>query len=230
MDDDLVDRFLFVMDDGSSGQLDASRNEMLDLMKLCASAQGEFYLILDGIDECLDTPSLVEDLLTLTEVPQARCLLFGRPGGHSIAPFFNTVPEECRLDLRGLTDADVRRFLDTHIQRLSDLLPTSPPSTELVSRLAVGADGMFLWARSMIDYLKSYALTPARRLRVIMDIRSPEGLDCMYDRIMTLIFQGKEIEQELAVQILVWVALAHRPLTEGELRQALKLGDDTGCI
>jgi hypothetical protein len=223
----MIDRFLFAMDE-SSGQLHASKKEMLDLVELCANAHTEFHLILDGIDECFETQTLVEKLLELTQVPQVRCLLFGRPGGQSIAPFLQTVPEECRFNLRGFTDADVRYFLETHVQRLSEksLFPSSTSPADIVSRLAMGADGMFLWARLMIGCLESYAFTPAQRLRVIMDVKTPEGLDCMYDRLMNLIFQGRDIEQELAINVLVWVTLARRPLTEIELRQALKLDDN----
>lgn len=70
----------------SSGQLEAARQELQDLMKLRTYAHAGCYLILDGLDEFLDKELLVKDLLELTQVPRVHCLLFGRQTGQYIIP------------------------------------------------------------------------------------------------------------------------------------------------
>lgn len=50
----------------------------------------------------------------------------------------------------------------------------------------------------MISYLKSPALGITRRLRTIQDIKHPEGLDQVFNRIISLISMAPRPEQDLA--------------------------------
>jgi len=83
------------------------------------------------------------------------------------------------------------------------LLPTEIPN--LVDHLIRGADGMFLWAKLMVNYLNSPALTPAKRLETIQHVIFPEGLEKMYDRILVFIGKQGKTERNLARNIFAWL-------------------------
>ncbi|KAK6065262.1 hypothetical protein SCUP515_11318 [Seiridium cupressi] len=83
------------------------------------------------------------------------------------------------------------------------------------------AEGMFLWARVMVDYLNSPALTRNQRENIIMD-QTPGGLDrleelycCIQDRIESL----DRPSRDLAHDTLLWVA--HTNLSISELKDAV---------
>ncbi|KAI0860487.1 hypothetical protein F4860DRAFT_525315 [Xylaria cubensis] len=97
---------------------------------------------------------------------------------------------------------------------------TASSSLELlVGTLVHGADGMFLWAKLMMKYLGSPALTPRSRLDTINSVRFPEGLNVMYDRIFTLISTSRKPELDLARRVLIW--LHHSVSTDGGLTQRI---------
>lgn len=102
------------------------------------------------------------------------------------------------------------------------MLPPSADVDNLVKNLEVGTDGMFLWARLMIQYLHSPALSKSQRLKMIREVRFPEGLETMYDRIGAYIEARFEVERELAKQVFTWLSFSKRQMTVRELQQAIQ--------
>jgi len=115
--------------------------------------------------------------------------------------------------------------METFIEE--DLLPEDSDISELVDHLVKGADGMFLWARLMINYLSSPALTPFQRIKTILRVIMPEGLDNMYRRISDLIVKHGRTQLDLASRILTWAAFATEPITVEELHDVLTYKDSS---
>ncbi|GAB1320036.1 hypothetical protein MFIFM68171_10246 [Madurella fahalii] len=90
----------------------------------------------------------------------------------------------------------------------------------ITKKLTRCADGMFLWARLMISYLKCRALTPSKREIAISELDVPEGLEVMYERIFTQIAEAGKATLELAGKIFLWMLLSHRDLNSLELQDA----------
>jgi hypothetical protein len=85
------------------------------------------------------------------------------------------------------------------------LFTASTNVPQIISRLVTRAEGMFLWARLMVTYIRSPALTPRRRIEAVQN-SSPGGLDHMYRKIFQLILDSDMPSQALAAKIFMWVA------------------------
>ena len=207
VENDMLDKFLFARYDPASfsGQQMATPKELLDLMRVCASELGQLSLILDGIDES-DQPDLTSHRLKeLVTTAPVKLICFSRPNVNSLQ---NLVEHHQRVGIdRNAMSSDIRLFLIHQLHALLKecKLPSTANVEDLADTLVHGADGMFLWAKLMVKYLKSLALTPSSRLRTINSVRFPEGLDAMYDRIVTLISKSDTPQIDLARRIMLWL-------------------------
>ena len=119
--------------------------------------------------------------------------------------------------------SDIRLYIKRklEIMKKQRLFPSDVSVSQLTDQLVNGAGHMFLWARLMIVFLKSPALTPKQRLRTISSINLLEGLDTIYSRMLSLIAQAPEPEIRLAMTIFTWLAGTRRSISEAELQEAL---------
>ena len=225
-DSHIMDKFAFAKDENSVGQLSASPVELTSLLQCCLSSMQRVYLILDGVDECDDTAGLTQSLIWMGANTGVKVLLFSRP---NVAKLQRMIPKtQCTTVDRCKTSADIEKFLQSQLQILveEELLSATADLSNLGKRLVIGADGMFLWARLMINFLESPALTPRARLQVVLDVVLPEGLEGMYDRILRLICRSSSVEQDLARRVFLWLAYALRPLQIQGLHAVLTADDD----
>ncbi|KAI1740672.1 hypothetical protein F4680DRAFT_96419 [Xylaria scruposa] len=221
-DNDLLDKFVFARIDpeGSSGQLIASLKELLGLMRICSAFFGQLSLILDGIDESDEPHSVCSKLKDLVTTSPIKLICFSRGNVNRLQ---NWTPQSQIVSFdRLVTNADIRLYLTHQLEVMQDdgMLPiTTPASLELlIDTLIYGADGMFLWAKLMMKYLGSPALTPRSRLDTINSVRFPEGLNVMYDRIFTLMSTSRKLELDLARRVLIWL---HYSVSAGGLTQRI---------
>ncbi|KAF2739919.1 hypothetical protein EJ04DRAFT_572652 [Polyplosphaeria fusca] len=219
-DQDIIDRFAFIMEEQSSGQLSATRNELLDLLQLSTDHAGGSFFILDGLDECEDPAMVARDLLTLTCDSGVKTIIFSRP---NVGCLFKSVPEEQRLNIGRKNGKDIETYVSAKLDEFVDenMLPSDIDTSTLSEHLILGADGMFLWIRLMLNYLNSPALTRRKRAEAIMNVNVPEGLDSIYDRIMHLIDQSNAPEKDLACRVFTWLLHSRRPLATRELQVAV---------
>ncbi|KAL1605045.1 hypothetical protein SLS60_004588 [Paraconiothyrium brasiliense] len=220
-DEDVIDRFSFIMDETSSGSPVASRGALLELLQLCIGDSESAIFIIDGLDECEDPEVVTKDLLALTNGSKnIKLLLFSRP---NVSALFKTVPDKQRLNIGNLNKADIEALVRSQLDEMDEeeMFPATADITELGDRMIFGASGMFLWVRLMLAYLNSPALTRRQRSEAIMNITTPEGLEQMYDRIVVLIQGKNSAERGLASRIFVWLLYSKRPLTTQELQVAI---------
>jgi hypothetical protein len=101
---------------------------------------------------------------------------------------------------------DIHFFFSRQLDELiedSILLAAAQDQKDVLLRHAAdGADGMFLWAKLMAVFLRCPAFTPTQRLEIIKDINLPEGLEKMYHRIFSFIWNSGRTSQQLASKIL----------------------------
>jgi hypothetical protein len=219
-DTEIIDKFTFAMGK-RDGQLHATSQELVELLHLCAEYSGGLLIVLDGIDECSDSSALVRTLTQIAAAAPVKLLFSSR---YQVAPLARSISSPQRLPVdRSLVSKDIRIYLFRRIEEFleDDLLPPDSECEEIVEHLQKGADGMFLWAKLMVKYLECPAMTPAFRKRVILSVTMPEGLDAVYERILSWIMQGTSVQHNLARRVLMWLLFAYRPLTAAELQQAL---------
>ncbi len=211
---DLVKKFTFVVENGDSlaGELKLSSMAPLkDLLSLCLVSLDDPTIILDGVDECEDSDELADTVNLLMRIPALKIVVFSRPNVPSLQCL---IKEEDRLYFGQLEiEADIRIYIKRHLQKMVEqkLLQPRVDIDECASHLVVGADKMFLWARLMVSYLQSPALSPSRREKMMRTMVSPDGLEAMYDRIFNLISQSPRPQQQLATGILAWLIYGRQP-------------------
>lgn len=219
----IVDKFAFVMSTRSRGQLDASEKTLVDLLHFCLDST--MVVVVDGVDECDDSDSLVKYLLQLSRTCSPKILLLSRI---NVPRLQSSVPQESRLPLpKSELSSDIRRYCEHEILELvdEDILPESALDEvdRLTGHMVHGADGMFLWARLMLQFLRSPALSQQKRMKTIKEINFPEGLEKMYHRIFLAINQSGPTTRKLVARIFTWLVYNSTAMTTRQIRQALAI-------
>jgi hypothetical protein len=215
-DEDVLDKFSFALNESSTGQLISTKEELVELLEVCGSSR-DITIVLDGIDECLHYEELIRDLGKMFKTSTTKLLLFSRPHVSCISQLTH---EQRRLAVGAHNSADISLFID---RRLSDMialrqLPPASDRDKLQTHLELGAGGMFLWARLMFDYLGIRSVSRQQRYQTILDIRHPEGLDRMYDRIVEMIRQYPEPDRILAERVIGLIAFSKAQMTCAEVK------------
>lgn len=217
----IMDKFAFLRtSEYSEGSAIASSVQISGLLKVCLSSF-DCFLVFDAIDECQDNERLMDLILWLSENTATKVVLLSRP---NVTSLVRTVPIKGRLIIsKENTQGDIQKYLRTQVSLLveDDYFPPDTTAEPLVHCLLKGADGMFLWAKLMIGYLKSPAHTSLRRLQDVSAIILPEGLAKMYRRIMALIENSDNAQRKLAQSVIEWTLCSMTPLTSNQLHEAL---------
>jgi hypothetical protein len=219
-DDRLNELFRFAMFFQSAGQYTASKKEVSELVELCVCSIGKTRLVLDALDECDDFPELVTKLRRVASVQTIQLALFSRPTMTALA---REVPNLETLTIGWSNTNDINLYLCQALEEMKAdrLMTTKLDPKRVAETLTRRADGMFLWARLMITYLKSPGLYPGERQKAISELDSPEGLDIMYERILHLIERGGKAMHRLAGGSFLWLLYEKRPMMPTELETAL---------
>lgn len=143
------------------------------LESLMAVSPG-FALIVDGIDECCnsgDAAKLLRNLSRMAELPQARIIVSSRylPSIHQSLgkpAIISIEADEIATDIQVFVKAEIERA--PQLAGIKDILLT---------KCSRHAHGMFLWARLMVDAVKS---APNIRTQKQVLARFPPGLDSVY--------------------------------------------------
>ncbi|OQV00567.1 NACHT domain-containing protein [Cladophialophora immunda] len=218
----ILDRFLFMMEGLSGGQLTSTIDDLMDLLRICLEEQGTTWMIIDAIDECDDNNSLLKHLLTLSAIKTTKLLMLSRP---NVRGLMKSTCKQLRLrENKPALSRDIRIYVSRLINELVDdgeLVADEDDMPNLIDRLVLGADGMFLWARLMMSYLASPLLSPHSRMQTILNVVLPEGLEEMYDRILRAILRGGTTQQLLARRIFTWLMHSVAPLSIQQLHDAI---------
>lgn len=178
------------------------------------------YWIIDALDEA-DHPRVLAELMqsVFQSLTPIKIILVSRQTPELIATF-----ERCAkvvpmvyLPLED-TRHDIQNFLETEVKH-SPIAPELKP--ELVSRLAAGADGNFLWARLALDDIgECYTQEDLDDTLKGM----PSGMVGFYQRMertLSETYTTRPRDQLLGRAILIWTVCSRRPLSVDELIQAL---------
>ncbi|KAH6880794.1 hypothetical protein B0T10DRAFT_581439 [Thelonectria olida] len=198
-----------------------SEQEFLDVLRLLVDVLPRVFLVMDGIDECPEAAQLLDDICWLCEAPNLRVALFSRPNVVPIHRPFLVMPIPMS---KAAVGKDISRFLHRELGLLveSRYLPPHAESQldSLVNHLVCRSDGMFLWARLMMTYLSSPALTPAQRREFLWQ-RTPDGIDDLYFKIFDLIRNQDKPCQQLARKVFLWCIHGFSELTTSQLQELI---------
>ena len=218
-------------------ELKATSEEILSLIQIILQRLDGATLIFDSVDECLDTQDFFYCLAKATNcIPCSHATL--QPTGTT-----NTkVALFCRPDLhvpRALLErafciqlasrhnlTDIEAFIHSNLQDLADddLLGWHINLGSVATSASIRANGMFLWARLLIEYLRCDTFTTQDRMDALFSLNNFEGLDRLYGAILQKLHQRLPANGRLTVyKAFAWVAGAFRPLLIGEFGSAITI-------
>lgn len=180
-------------------------------------------IVLDGLDECLDQASQRDILdaclfvVTSSSFP-IRILVCSRPESNITSSFgalrMNATVFKVFLGDGYSPDDDIRLYLCDHFQEIRDghifktSIPLGWPSEEQISQLLYKASGQFIYASTVIWYLKSPRHRPHQRLEAVLGLRPPfkdlpfAELDALYTHLLE-----NTDDLTLAIDLLAFIIL-----------------------
>lgn len=186
-------------------------------------------LVIDGLDECtavrkeqgnvrrflLDIRDIMADttriLIVSRDEPEIRQAL--ECDGHDILSQFKICPDHVKDDTNTLSCHIVNKKLPNKTEEIRK---------DLSERLNSRCDGQFIWLMMQQGSLRKGSNFMA--LKRAID-ETPTGLDQLYKRNWDSILAYGERDREQAFAILRWAAFSLRPLTIGEIAEAILLDE-----
>ena len=215
-DERRLDIVLNLMRNGPPGT-----DELWDTLKeLVALAPGQVYCIIDGTDECSDPTSILLDHICelLATCESTYAILLSRP--RELQNTLSTTPNAIEINPETIKH-DIDKFVDTKIREST--IPCLPGDLgDTVSQtLKSNSDGMFLWAKLMIDELSrsSTAFHVRERLRNL-----PRGLEEAYRHLLLQLLKRLDpLDISLVQRVLAFTTAACRTLSIKEVQYACAL-------
>ncbi|KAH0542496.1 hypothetical protein FGG08_003092 [Glutinoglossum americanum] len=226
-DTQLIDIASVIWERDNTGQSIASLSEVSSVLHLVLRRVGRIALVFDGIDECADKEAFLKDLYDITNgADYCFILLSGRPTV-TLPQFFGS--GSSLIDLAASQNLrDIECYLKPKFRELLDsgaLTATRGGDLEeIVQRVSSRANGMFLWATLLVEYLQSPALTIRQRQDAIENLNRLEGLDALYGAILQTLQLRFPMKARLNIRrAFQWVARACRPLHINELQTVIAI-------
>ncbi|KAL5585649.1 hypothetical protein FOVSG1_013341 [Fusarium oxysporum f. sp. vasinfectum] len=187
---------------------------------------GIFFIFIDGLDECntAERRALLDVLSSLatTTTLGLRIFIASRDsvyvdlkGRFSHMEHVSMAPVNLASDIRIYVEATVQERM-----RDKDLVCEDPRLLdEIRDTLTHHADGMFLWVTFLINEVCIASCDDDIR----QSLRSlPKDLEETFSRILSRIL-SRQKKPELVQKVFRWVAVAKRPLTLDEIREAISI-------
>jgi hypothetical protein len=218
----LIDAISLLIESSVAGRLTASDDDIIEALQFCLRQYPGTILVFDGVDECQRSNDFIEDLFRICSGSETYITLLSRPN-FEIQPTCRVSKTELLLGSHH-NFTDIQKYLTDAVNDLYQNVPMVHRSSKeaVVEMLSKTSNGMFLWARLMIQYLNSRALTAYERYEAITSTRLVDGLDDIYLRILQLIENRRNVrERNRACEIFNIVMVASRPLGINELKHML---------
>jgi hypothetical protein len=155
-------------------------------------------IVLDALDECqkdsnyFNGGDLIPILLAgLKDIPFVKIFLTSRPEPSIEKLFMREDLEGATFTLalhrsieQGIVRADIRLYLDHELRKLRNAIPNRPvfPSEEDMQRLVERSDTLFIYARTVVEYVSHPVGRPDYRLAALLDFK-PGQADQRYGRL-----------------------------------------------
>jgi DNA polymerase III delta prime subunit len=206
------------------------------LQEVSQSLVKPLLLVVDALDECDSYGKLLPSLQSCSQLSKSLKLLVTSRHYPDIQDALNSVSCHIHLhtgdEVSDQTSHDLelyftKRFSDmTRLQRSS--LHLSWPGQAEISFLVRNAAGLYIWAKSAMDFILHRGGDTEERLKVILS-DSGEGIDAidtLYQHIVFVAFQGlREVERDSLSSVLGAIVIAKNPLRANDLEQLLGVRD-----
>ncbi|KAL9025167.1 MAG: hypothetical protein Q9196_005966 [Gyalolechia fulgens] len=202
---------------------------VIEYLEIALSHTRQYFIILDGLDECseVEIREVSEILHRLLSSPrlQIKIFWFSRPSIIDWLPpklkteqqiSLETTESQDRIasDIREFIKITLEEWLEGHTPKLRILDPTTVLMA--MEYLEKEAHGMFLWVK-----LQLQTLSEKKSDQQIIDTLKhlPRDLPQTFERILARFTETEDVD--IGSKIFRWAAVAKRPLTLQETREAI---------
>lgn len=169
------------------------------IQKLCNSSTSQFFVVIDGLDECNGRDvqaNIVRAIGNIVQTPVPVFFLIASRNEGQITMSFNSKPTcnsliRVALDDDYLSDDDIRLFLNEKFAEIKETHPLAHfidklwPSADLISTLVEKSSGQFIYAAVVIKYISYPSAHPMQRLEIVRGLR-PARLDTPFAQLDAL--------------------------------------------
>lgn len=174
------------------------------------------FWVLDGLDECPGYSELFPLLTKISSTFSLQIFLSSRPSPEAQSILsFNGLKAEIYEVAREKTAADIKRYIETHID-----FPSMQKVSQQNKNMAVileKSEGSFVWVRLVLRELRG-AFSEEATQNVLRSV--PKGMDQIYLRSLEPLAR-EEMRRPAAKAILMWASACVRPIDTVELKHAL---------
>ena len=221
-----IDALSLFFEEAARSQSSASEDDLEDILKILLG-QYPTFLVMDGIEEAHEPSKFLHKLHTICEVSDTKAVILIRPTIR-IPPTWcgESSSTSCAVHLNVNDNySDFCTFFEKELYQMIEdgLFGNRISVSNPVGQLARTAHGIFLWADLFIRYLYCDGLTPQERLHALSNVDSFEGLDSLYEGILTTLERGHQPNKRMASNIFRWTACTLYSISTTTLRQALAI-------
>ena len=201
------------------------------LQEVCTSSEETLLIVVDALDECDSYEKLLPSLISWSYLPKSLKLLITSRRYSDIQSSLSSVSVHCDLhtghEISTETSDDLEKYFVMRFSEATRLPPKWPDSAK-VAFLVRKSAGLFIWAKSAMDFILHKGGDFEERLDII-SAESGEGIDAvdsLYHQVISIALQGLRKPEETALRLVLGsIVIAKNPLCTQDLRELLGVKD-----
>ena len=201
------------------------------LQQIFGTSVKPLLIVVDALDECDSFEKLLPSLVSWSHLPKSLKLLITSRHYHSIQDSLGSISVYHKLNtghgISSQTSDDLEKYLTERFSKATGL-PQKWPCPVKVSCLCRKAAGLFIWAKSAMDFILHKGGDPEERLDII-SAGFGEGIDAvdtLYHQVISIALQGLRKPEETALRLILGsIVVAKNPLRTQDLKELLGVKD-----
>ena len=197
------------------------------LLQVFETSVEPHLIVVDALDECDSYETLLPSLVSWSHLPKCLKLLITSRQYHMIQNSLGSVSVHHNLntghEISTQTSDDIEKYFVARFSRATWLPPKWPDPAQ-VSFLVIKAAGLFVWAKSVMDFILHQGGDPEERLDII-SADSGEGINIVYSlyhQVISAALEGlRESEKTALKSVLGSIIIAKNPLRINDLTELL---------
>ena len=188
-------------------------------------------VVIDALDECDLYEKLLPSLVSWSHLSKSLKLLITSRHYHKIQSRLRSVSVHHNLNTGEMVSAQTSHDLEKYfVARFSEVtgLPSEWPGLAKISFLVRKAAGLFIWAKSAMDFILHDGGDPEERLDII-STDSGEGIDAvdsLYHQVISIALQGLRQPEKTSLKLVLGsIIIAKNPLRIKDLTELLGVKD-----
>ena len=179
---------------------------------------GNLFWILDALDEADAAASLCNMFFKVRSVNRIKLFITSRRT-KDLTNILNGQREQIIHERLTSTDTsqDIRAYVTSTVRE--NLPRDEDTQDEVIEQILTKANGSFLWVKLTLDTIRDSWHTREDIRKAMLKV--PEGMEPLYDRMLSTIINQSARNCEIAQEILTWAVCSFRPLRLSELQAAL---------